>query len=206
MNDLKDIKNTTGKILSVDFGDVRTGLAVSDISRFLASGIGQISVGGMYKTAARIAEIVKEEGITGGIVIGLPVNMNGTEGPRAERVRRLAELITERAPKLPLALMDELVDMGYDVHHKITEDNSGIMMILSYVLMFGMLFFFMSMISKKMGGDGIMGQIGASKAKVYMEKDSAKVIAAREGRANRAWVERELAEKNFEIIDDIYRG
>ena len=43
-------------------------------------------------------------------------------------------------------------------------------------------------------------------ARVYMEKDSAKVIAAREGRANRAWVERELAEKNFEIIDDLYRG
>ena len=43
-------------------------------------------------------------------------------------------------------------------------------------------------------------------AKAYMEKDRAKVIAAKEGRANRAWVERELAEKNFEIIDDIYRG
>jgi putative Holliday junction resolvase len=41
------------------------------------------------------------------VVLGLPVNMNGTEGPRAERVRRLAELITERAPDLPVALMDE---------------------------------------------------------------------------------------------------
>ena len=43
-------------------------------------------------------------------------------------------------------------------------------------------------------------------AKEYMKKDSAKVIAAKEGRANRAWVERELTDKNFEIIDDIYRG
>ena len=44
------------------------------------------------------------------------------------------------------------------------------------------------------------------RAKEYMEKDSAKVVAAKEGRANRAWVLRELEEKNFEIIDDIYRG
>ena len=43
-------------------------------------------------------------------------------------------------------------------------------------------------------------------AKAYMEKDQAKVIAAKEGRANRQWVLRELEEKNFEIIDDIYRG
>ena len=43
-------------------------------------------------------------------------------------------------------------------------------------------------------------------AKAYMEKDRAKVTAAKEGRANRAWVERELEAKGFEIIDDIYRG
>ena len=42
-----DLKNTTGRILGVDFGDTRTGVAVSDISRFLASGIGYISPGGI---------------------------------------------------------------------------------------------------------------------------------------------------------------
>ena len=55
MSELNDIKQTAGKILSVDFGDTRTGLAVSDATRFLASGIGTISVGGIVKTADRTA-------------------------------------------------------------------------------------------------------------------------------------------------------
>ena len=71
-----------------------------------------------------------------------------------------------------LALMDELVDMGYDVHHKITEDNSGIIMILYYVFMFGIIFFTMRMLSKRMSGDGMMGGFGKSTAKMYMEKQT----------------------------------
>ena len=106
MNDLKDIKQTTGKILSVDFGDARTGLAVSDVTRFLASGIGTISVGGIVKTADRTAEIAREQGVTA-VVVGLPVNMDGTQGFRAERCREFAELLAERLPGVPIAMMDE---------------------------------------------------------------------------------------------------
>ena len=69
-------------------------------------------------------------------------------------------------------LAQKLHDMGVKVNRQIVEDRSIWVTILSYVLMFGMLFFFMNMISKRMGGDGIMGQIGASKAKVYMEKQT----------------------------------
>ena len=86
MHDLNDIKQTTGKILSVDFGDARTGLAISDATRFLASGIGTISVGGIVKTADRTAEIAREQGAVA-VVVGLPVNMDGTQGFRAERCR-----------------------------------------------------------------------------------------------------------------------
>ena len=106
MNDLKDIQNTTGKILSVDFGDARTGLAVSDVTRFLASGIGTISVGGIVKTADRTAEIAREQGAVA-IVVGLPVNMDGTQGFRADRCREFAELLCERLPDVPVAMMDE---------------------------------------------------------------------------------------------------
>ena len=106
MNDLKDIKQTAGKILSVDFGDARTGLAVSDVTRFLASGIGTISVGGIVKTADRTAEIAREQGVTA-VVVGLPVNMDGTQGFRAERCREFAELLAERLPGVPIAMMDE---------------------------------------------------------------------------------------------------
>ena len=56
--------NQTGKLLGVDFGDKRTGLAVSNEARTLASGIGQISVGGMQKTAAAVADVARERGVT----------------------------------------------------------------------------------------------------------------------------------------------
>ena len=103
---LNDIQATTGKILSVDFGDTRTGLAVSDVTRFLASGIGYISVGGIVKTADRTAEIAVEQNAVA-IVVGLPVNMDGSEGFRAERCREFAALLSDRLPALPVAMMDE---------------------------------------------------------------------------------------------------
>ena len=103
---IEDIKATTGRLLAVDFGEARTGLALSDAARLLASGIGNIPGGGLEKTADAIVAAAAEHRAVG-VVLGLPVNMNGTEGPRAERVRRLCELIAERAPALPLALMDE---------------------------------------------------------------------------------------------------
>ena len=100
------IKQTKGRVLGVDFGEARTGLAISDAARLLASGIGNIEGGGLEKTADAIVSAASEQNAVG-VVLGLPVNMNGTEGPRAERARRLAELIAERAPDLPAALMDE---------------------------------------------------------------------------------------------------
>ena len=102
-----DLKNTTGRILGVDFGDTRTGVAVSDISRFLATGIGYISPGGIEKTADKIAQIAKEQK-AGAIVVGLPKNMDGSEGFRAERCREFASLLFEKLEKqIPVAMMDE---------------------------------------------------------------------------------------------------
>ena len=103
---LEQIKNTKGRLMGVDFGEARTGLAVSDAARLLASGIGNITAGGLEKTADAVVAAAAEQRAVG-VILGLPVNMNGTEGPRAERARRLAELITERAPDLPVALLDE---------------------------------------------------------------------------------------------------
>ena len=101
-----DVKATKGRILSVDFGDTRTGLAVSDISRFLASGIGYISPGGIEKTANKVAEIATEQGASA-IVVGLPKNMDGSEGFRAERCREFADLLRDRLPTTPIVMMDE---------------------------------------------------------------------------------------------------
>ncbi len=71
-----------------------------------------------------------------------------------------------------LALGNQLLDMGVKVKFPIEEDNSTLLLILYYVVMFGGVFFLMRMITKRMSGDGIMGGIGASKAKVYMEKQT----------------------------------
>ena len=70
------------------------------------------------------------------------------------------------------AMSEELAAQGVTVNEKIVEDNSFIMMILSYVIMIGGLFFVMNLLTKRMGGDGMMGGFGKSKAKVYMEKQT----------------------------------
>ena len=106
MNDLKEIKASTGKLLSVDFGDTRTGLAVSDISRILASGIGYVSPGGIEKTADEVAKIAREQKAAA-IIVGLPVNMDGSEGSRAARCRKFASMLSERLEGIPVAMFDE---------------------------------------------------------------------------------------------------
>ena len=103
---MEKIKETKGRILSVDFGDTRTGLAISDETRFLASGIGYISPGGIAKTADEVARIAQENSAAA-IVVGHPINMDGSRGPRAQRAAEFAEMLGERLPGIPIALFDE---------------------------------------------------------------------------------------------------
>ena len=99
------LKDTVGALLGVDFGDKRTGLAVCDALRMLSAGIGTISPGGIERTADAIAEEAKKRGVAG-IIIGHPINMDGSEGPRSKRAVKLARLLSERT-QLPIALFDE---------------------------------------------------------------------------------------------------
>ena len=69
-------------------------------------------------------------------------------------------------------LAEELRAQGVIVDRQIVEDNSFIVTILTYVLMFALLFGGMSLLTRRMSGDGMMGGFGASKAKVYMEKQT----------------------------------
>ena len=72
--------------------------------------------------------------------------------------------------KMPL--LEELYAMSDSVNVTIKEDNSMIMMVLYYAIMFAVLFFFMRNLTRRMGGEGMMGGFGKSKAKVYMEKQT----------------------------------
>ena len=94
-----------GKILGVDYGDVRTGLAVSDMLGYLASGIGTIRPGGMRNTAIAVAEEAKKQNAVR-IVIGLPKNMDGSEGFRAEAVRAFGEILASLT-EIPVEYYDE---------------------------------------------------------------------------------------------------
>ena len=96
---------THGKYLGVDYGDVRTGLAECDISGMLASGICTVSEGGMRNTAKRAAKEAEARGCKK-IIIGLPKNMDGTEGERADVIRAFAALLAEYT-EIPIDFYDE---------------------------------------------------------------------------------------------------
>ena len=72
------------KIMAVDYGDARTGLAVCDRTEFLASPVGVIEERNFYFAIQKVAHAVQEYGVQM-VIVGYPVNMNGTIGPRAEK-------------------------------------------------------------------------------------------------------------------------
>lgn len=94
------------KIMAVDFGDARTGLAMCDRTEFLASPLGVIKEKSLPKTVEKIVYAAKEFEARM-IVVGLPINMDGTEGERAQKCRRVAEMISNILPDVPVELYDE---------------------------------------------------------------------------------------------------
>ena len=93
------------KIMGIDYGDARTGVAVSDL---LCSIVGSTTVVPSRNREKAIADIVRiaKENQVGEIVVGLPKNMDGTEGPRALLCREFAALLKE-ATGLPVTMWDE---------------------------------------------------------------------------------------------------
>ena len=93
------------RVLAVDFGEKRVGLAVSDETGAVVVPVGAISRTSDEKAAALVAEAARERDV-GRLVVGLPVGLDGTEGPAAERVRRFVRRL-ERASGLPVDLHGE---------------------------------------------------------------------------------------------------
>ena len=86
------------KIMGIDYGDARTGVAISDM---LCTIVGQTTVVKSRNTEKALADIVRlvQENCVEEIVVGLPRNMNGTEGPRAELCREFAHRLEEATGK-----------------------------------------------------------------------------------------------------------
>lgn len=93
------------RILSVDYGDSRTGYALSDPLGFGANTLPACKEKGMQKVADYTAALAKEHQVEL-IVLGYPKNMNGTVGPRGEKTKAFAELLKERV-SVEIKLWDE---------------------------------------------------------------------------------------------------
>lgn len=92
-------------ILSVDYGDVRTGIAACDKLEFMASPVTVIQEREDASLAMQIAKLAEEKRAEK-IVLGLPRNMDGSEGFRAEACRTFGALLSETA-KIPVEFQDE---------------------------------------------------------------------------------------------------
>ncbi len=93
------------RIMGIDYGDARTGVAISDLLCTIAGSATVVPSRNREKAIADIVRLAKENQV-GEIVVGLPRNMDGSEGPRAELCREFANLLGE-ATGLPIAMWDE---------------------------------------------------------------------------------------------------
>lgn len=110
------------RIIGIDYGDARVGIAVSDETGFLASAVCTVNVTGMRDACKKAAEKIKELNGTK-IVLGLPKNMDGSESFRAEKSRAFAEMISS-ATNLEVVFVDErLSTVEAYTYMNITEFN-----------------------------------------------------------------------------------
>ena len=93
------------RIMSVDFGDARTGLAMCDKTEFLATPIGVVQEKRFEHAIEKVAAAAKENKAEA-VIVGLPLNMNGSEGPRAELCREFAEKLRAQI-EVPVRMWDE---------------------------------------------------------------------------------------------------
>ena len=102
------------RIMAIDYGDAHTGIAVSDPTGLLAGFTTVITAYRPEAVAQRVAELAREHGAEE-LVLGHPVNMDGSLGPRSEKARAMKTLL-EEATGLPVVLWDER-RTTIDAHH-----------------------------------------------------------------------------------------
>lgn len=93
------------RTMAIDFGDARIGIAVSDLLGMICGEAWTMEEWNMERASLRIAEEAKKRDVDT-LVLGLPKNMDGTEGPRAEKSRQFREMLMKDSG-LPVILWDE---------------------------------------------------------------------------------------------------
>jgi putative holliday junction resolvase len=93
------------RLIGIDLGSKTLGLALSDVTRTIASGLTTLTRGKFSLDVARLTGLIEAHAV-GGLVIGLPQNLDGSEGPRAQSTRAFARNLAKRVA-LPILLWDE---------------------------------------------------------------------------------------------------
>ena len=93
------------RLIGIDVGTKTLGLALSDVGRTIASGVVTLRRRKLAEDLRSLLELVKEQGV-GGFVIGLPLNLDGSSGPRAQATRAFARNLAKESG-LPILLWDE---------------------------------------------------------------------------------------------------
>ena len=131
------------RILAVDYGDSRIGLAVSDKLGIIASPVGTIKSVGMRGDVDELSRKAQELGAEL-IVLGLPLNMDGSEGERAEKTRKLGSVIS-KVSGLEVEFMDERLttvsaervldeaEMRWDKRKKVVDTISAQIILQTYL-------------------------------------------------------------------------
>lgn len=109
------------KIMAVDYGDARTGLAACDRTEFLASPIGVIQEYNFENTVKKVSYAVEEYAVQM-VVVGHPLNMDGTAGERAEKCALFAEKL-KALVNVPVVLWDER-STTVSAHQVLNETNT----------------------------------------------------------------------------------
>lgn len=104
------------RYLAIDYGTKRTGLAVCDAGETIASPLAVVQ--GRKELIERVKRVVASEDI-GAIVVGLPLNMDGTEGPQAKLVLAFAKELGRQIP-IPIHLQDERLS-SFEAEHKLND-------------------------------------------------------------------------------------
>ncbi len=105
LTQISDILETDDRLLGLDFGTKTIGLALSDVTLTIASPLETIRRVKFTPDAEKLESLIDEHEV-GGLVLGLPVSMGGTEGPSCQSTRQFATNLLERR-NIPLAFWDE---------------------------------------------------------------------------------------------------
>ncbi|MCC6276955.1 MAG: Holliday junction resolvase RuvX [Oligoflexia bacterium] len=94
------------RILALDFGDVRIGVAISDEMGWTAQGVGFIKRASLEKDLKELERVIQPFGTVDEIVVGMPFNMDGSEGERVHKTRKFCDALSKRF-NIPIIEVDE---------------------------------------------------------------------------------------------------